>query len=75
MSKPFDPEFPGMETLPKASSCQKCGSGEQSLRLNGDASSVTPWKVVCEKCGHSGPYEQTFEKAVGSWNQMEGCRK
>lgn len=64
--KSWDPKTPWRGTLKP---CPKCGSERLTIKclLGLD----THW-AQCRDCEHSGPFCDTHEEAIASWNKQEG---
>ena len=65
----FEPE--GSECIKKAIECPFCGDGSEKkfeVKTPPDPKSLLLFAVVCT-CGARGPFSDTLEGAVDSWNR------
>ena len=55
--------------------CPFCGSDKMVMKKKNDDSgdyNYTYWKVKCDYCGASGPWEDSPDKALTKWNTRKG---
>jgi len=49
--------------------CPFCGCKKTCMFPDIDSEFGTAWAVVCDKCGATGPFEDSKEQAIFAWNE------